>query len=103
MALKSVALSLNDEGGRKALDEKLRESPEYNSPEAAQLRLDYNQECITKIREYCDKKGIECDKDIKSAGVVFAKMSEGQIREVRSEGVINVSINAHIFRGAMSS
>ena len=97
---KSVVLFLKDEDGNRHLEEKLKQYPEYSSPDVARLILDYNEECVKKIIDYCDKNNIKYDRNI--LGAVFAKLTEEQIVQISSGGLIEVVVNEPAFRGASS-
>lgn len=97
---KSVVLFLKDKDGNRHLEEKLSQYPKYNSPEAAKLIFDYNEECVKKIIDYCDKKGIKYDRVLVNARTVFAKLTEEQITQISSEGIIEVVVNEPMFKGA---
>ena len=77
-----------------------KQYPEYSSPDVARLILDYNEECVKKIIDYCDKNNIKYDRNI--LGAVFAKLTEEQIVQISSGGLIEVVVNEPAFRGASS-
>lgn len=98
---KLVMLSLKDEVGRGDLEEKLKQYPEYGSPEAVELILEYDKECIKRIKDYCAEREIFIYKEI-STGVVFAELTEKQITQISSENFIEVVVDEPMIRGASS-
>lgn len=97
-----VVLFWKDENGKSDLEKRLSECPRYNSPEAAKLILDYNEECVKKIIDYCDKKGIKYDRALVNTRTVFAKLTEEQIVQISSDNVIKMTIDEPMFGGAWS-